>query len=373
MAKTIDISGNELFRGCKLTKEQVVPYSGAQIDPNGMFGLDPSRVYNVYRPASEINKKSFIESLEIVPLLDEHPKGSFDGGNEKKMMGCLFNIRWDAGQHALFGDLKVMDNELKRKIARGIKELSLGYGVSYVRKMGVFEGKAYDFVQTNLMGDHVALVPEGRAGSDCCVRDSKTFASDSMELPDMDITKMSADELVEALKGCDAEVIGKVKDALCAPSEEEKKAAEEKAAADAEAAKKAEEEKAKQIEAEKKEAVDTAVEEQKKADEKACEDACAQAADAAIAEFKKVIALASDCKPRFGEIALDGIKTEQDLAVKVCALDAAPAFLKSVKPEEAVVALRGCLAGCGTIASVQTKDSAPTSKKMSFEDWMRTR
>lgn len=372
MAKIIDSSGNELFRGCKLTKEQVVNYSGAQIDPNGMFGLDPNRIYSVYRPAKEINKKSFIDSLEVVPLLDEHPSGAFDGGKEKKVMGCLYNIKWDARQKALIGDLKVMDNDLKRKIARGVKELSLGYGVKYVRKMGIFEGKPYDFIQTDLMGDHVALVPEGRAGSDCCVRDSKTFASDSMELPDMDITKMSADELIEALRGCDAEVVGKVKDALCAPSEEEKKAAEEKAAADAEAAKKAEEEQAKKVEDEKKEAVDAAVEEQKKADEKACEDACAKAADAAITEYKKVIALAADCKSRFGEIALDGIKTERDLAVKVCALDAAPSFLKSVKPEEAVVALRGCLAGSVAMNKTQVADSAKSAKQ-SFASWMKTR
>jgi hypothetical protein len=39
-------------------------------------------------------------------------------------------------------------------------------------KPGVYQGQHYDGIMTNLRGNHVALVENGRAGADCVVGDS---------------------------------------------------------------------------------------------------------------------------------------------------------------------------------------------------------
>ena len=85
------------------------------------------------------------------------------------------------------------------------------------------------------------------------------------------------------------------------------------------------------------------------------------------------MALASDCKPVFGTIAVDGVKTEKDLAVKVCALDAAPKFLKDCKPEGAVAALRGYLAGRAGGKQGATVTDSKSTGKVSFREYMANR
>ena len=75
----------------------------------------------------------------------------------------------------------------------------------------------------------------------------------------------------------------------------------------------------------------------------------------------------------FGTVATDGIKTEQEFAVKVCTLDAAPKSLKDCKPESAVAALRGYLAGRENGAKGRTVADSAKSGKVSFADYMANR
>lgn len=382
--KNIDRNGFVTYRDCKFFCECVAQYLGREIDTDGKFGLKPDGIYNVYRPKSAIADKGFIESLNAKPLLDDHHVignvSGMESPDSKREAGVLTEVKLVGNE--LHGRIDVWSPSLIKKIGNGKRELSLAYGCDFVRQRGVFNGQRYDFVQSNLKcGNHLALVDTARNGHDCRVTDS-AFARDEhikLEKPDMDISKLSADEVVEALKGCSDEVRAKCKDFLNTPTEEEKKAAEDKARAEEEAKKKAEEEAAKKA-ADEAEAKKKAEEEAKKAEEeKAAEDAKKaeeekqKACDAAVAEYKRVLALAEDCKGVFGTVATDGIKTEQDFAVKVCALDAAPKFLKDCKPEGAVAALRGYLAGRESGARGKTVTDSAKSGKVSFSDYMANR
>ena len=383
--KSIDSNGFETYEDCKFFCECVTEYLGKEIDSSGRLGLKPNGIYKVYRPKSEISKKEFIESLNAKPLIDDHVDalGNHDGWtstDKKNAGGVLTDVKLVGNE--LHGRIDVWSPTIIKKIRNGKRELSLAYVSDFVPKRGVFNGERYDFVQSNLKcGNHLALVDEARNGHDCRVRDGMIVRDETIQLekPDMDISKLSADEVIEALKGCSDEVRAKCKDFFNTPTEEEKKAAEEKAAKDAaEAAKKAEEEeaakKAKEAEDAKK-----AEDEKKAAEAKAAEDAKkaeedkAKACDAAVEEYKNAVKLAEDCKSVFGNISMDGIKTEKDLAVKVCSLDSAPKILKDCNPEGAIVALKGYLAGCGGSKSAVTTDSATKGGRMSFKDYMKTR
>lgn len=379
MAVKITQEGFYTYEDACFIRECVAYYAGCELDPGGkVWGLKQDELYGVYRPKSEVTKASFVLSCNAKPLRNDHPSQGGMGnvaGLERpgKEAGVLTEVKVVGNE--LHGRIDVWDPDVIAAIKGGKKELSLGYSCEFRKKSGEFEGEHYDFIQSGLKAaNHLALVDEARNGSQCRVVDCKCVCDSKFQLeqPTMDWKTISADELVKGLGECSDECKAKAKEFLNTPTEDEKKEAEEQAkkaqeeqaAKDAEAAAKAE--------AEKKEAVDAAVEEQKKADEAACTEKCEAAAKDAVANFKKVIALAEDCKAKFGNQNLDGVMTEKELAVKICACDAAPAFLKNVKPDDAVVALRGYIAGCGVQKQAMVADSAKKVEKSTFADYMKT-
>lgn len=377
-----DGNGFETYKDCQFFCECVAQYLGSEIDVDGKLGLKPKGIYNVYRPKSEITKKEFLDTLQAKPILDDHTViGNVDGmrsPDKENTAGVLTDVK--VVGNALQGRIDVWSPALIKKIHSGKRELSLAYACDFIPRKGVYKGERYDFVQSNLRcGNHLAFVDVARNGHDCRVKDS-AFVRDEkikLETPDMDISKLSADEVVEALKGCSDEVRAACKDFLTTPTEEEKKAAEAKAAEDAkkaeeEAKKKAEDEAKAKEEAEKKAREDA----EKAAKEK--EDACKDA----VAEYKDTEKLAADCKPIFGEIAMDGISTKADLIKHICDMKIEATedkalrvqkFIKDSKPEEAVVALRGALVSANaTVKTGKVVTDKATTKK-SFREYMATR
>lgn len=381
MAKQITQEGYVTYSDVCFFRSCMAKYAGCELDPDGRnFGLEPKKLYNVFRPPEEVTKPSFVMSCNAKPLRIDHPReggmGNIDGleSPTSKVAGTVSEVRVVGTE--LHGRVDVYDPRAIEAIRNGMCELSLGYSCSFVRRSGEYNGEHYDFVQSGLKAaNHLALVDEARNGSQCRVSDCKHVCDSKFKLeqPDMDMSKLSADELVEGLKGCSDECKAKAKEFLSTPTEDEKKQAEEKAKADEEAKKTADAEAAAKAETEKKEAVDAAVEETKKADKEECDKACEVAAKDAVAKYQKAIELANDCKPKFGTIDMTGIRSEKDVAVKVCACDAAPAFLKSVKSEGAIVALRGYLAGAGSKAvEVRANDSKTAGNGMSVDSYLRT-
>jgi hypothetical protein len=336
--KKTDGNGFVTFTDCKFFCETVTQYLGREIDPSGKFGLNPNNIYNVYRPKEEISKPDFIESLNAKPILDDHTVignlGGLKNPDSIRECGVLTEVKLVGNE--LRGRIDIWSPEMISKIRKGKRELSLAYACEYKPQKGVFKGTRYDFVQTNLeCGNHLALVDEARNGHDCRVQDGFFTRDEKIQLekPDMELNKLSADELIEGLKGCSDEIKAKVKDFLNTPTdeelkkaEEEKKAAEEKAAEDAEAAKKAEEEAAaKKAEEDAKAAEEAKAKEE--ADAKAKEEEVKKACDSAVKDIQAAYRFAEKCKS-IGAIAMDGITCERDVAEKICALDSAPKFLK---------------------------------------------
>lgn len=377
--KKVDQNGFETYRDCKFFCECVSQYLGSEIDQDGKLGLKPKGIYNVYRPKAEIEKAEFIESLNAKPVLDDHHvignvKGLIDP-DKRREAGVLTEVKLVGNE--LRGRIDIWSPSMIKKIRDGKRELSLAYACDFVAKKGVFKGERYDFIQSNLKcGNHLALVDVARNGHDCRIMDGMLVRDETIQLEktDMDITKLSADEVVEALKGCSDEVRAKCKDFLNTPTEEEKKAAEDKAKAEEEAKKKAEEEAAKKAEEDKKAAEAKAAEEAaKKAEEdkaKACEDA--------VNEYKEAEQLACDCAPVFGKIAMDGIKTKTDLVKHICDMQITEPkalkvqkIVKDSKPEEALAALKGSIAMVGGVKTIVS--DAKTVTKQSFKDYRANR
>jgi hypothetical protein len=163
-ARNIDRNGFLLVKGCPLSSFGIFDYSAGQL---GLPG-DPMRIVKVFRPESAVSDPSAIASFKDVPLINDHVMLSgFQGDQENTApedygtSGHLTsNVYYDAPW--MRGDIKVFSRSMQRALAKGKKDLSLGYDCDFEEKPGVWNGQPYEVVQTNLRGNHIALVQEGR-------------------------------------------------------------------------------------------------------------------------------------------------------------------------------------------------------------------
>ena len=348
--KVVDENGFITYFDIPISSEGVYDYAGFQIADN----LPPKEVFKVYRPASEVCKKSFVDSLQEMPLVDDHTMigEGFTPVDKKNAAGVMFNVR-SKGDHLLC-DIKIWGEKMKQKIRMGKRELSLGY-IGYFRKQeGRFKGKPYQFVMFGLSCNHVALVDDARMGHACRLVDNARGICDSLklELPEMnpDDKKKVIDALIGKLNGCSDEDLKKVCDALgCPMGEKNDTPVEDKKPEDKPIEKpedKPEDKKPEDKPVEDKNPEDKP--EEKKPEDKPVDDSAKgltdeqkkEVGDAAIKNFVAAQALASRCEPLFGKIVMDGLRTPQDVAVKVCMMDSA---LKFVDAGKALDALTGRL------------------------------
>ena len=165
-----------------LSKVGVFPYSGRSISPD----CDADRIYNVYRPAEELSTEDCIDSFKLLPWIDNHVMlGSEDEGltpaEDKGIQGVIGEDVFFDGEY-LKGNIKVFSEAMTNLIANGKKELSCGYRCKYEYAPASFNGEAYDYIQREIRGNHLALVEKGRMGSDVAVLDHFTFTVDNKEL-----------------------------------------------------------------------------------------------------------------------------------------------------------------------------------------------
>lgn len=171
-ARRVDENGFLHVEKCHITKEQVVPYYGREIPGWHDMGLDPEKIYQVYRPAAELEKS--YQTFNGLPLqLEHHP----DSAENPQTIHRVGSLGTDAEWNPPYIDitLSVTDQRAIDAIQDGrFKELSASYQYEPVLRKGEFDGKPYDIIMTNIRGNHVALVREGRAGPDVVVADSNT-------------------------------------------------------------------------------------------------------------------------------------------------------------------------------------------------------
>lgn len=177
--REIDANGYLRVTASNITKSQIRPYLGREIPNWQGFNLDANKIYNVLCPAEELQKAA--NTFNNLPLTRDHIEVDVNDVPKEKIVGSL-------GDHASFeapylkNSLIVYDKKDIDLILSGKKrELSCGYRYTPVRESGEFEGQHYDFKMTDIIGNHVALVRQGRAGRDVMVADSSKSILDTIK------------------------------------------------------------------------------------------------------------------------------------------------------------------------------------------------
>ena len=160
----------EGFLVCKdvaITKVGELIYMPSEV-PNVSKG--PNSFITVERTNEDVFDAETIKSFEGKPLTVLHPKTFVTPANWRSTgVGSLQNVRPGTGDLAgkLVSDIIVYDEDAIQKVERKeLREVSCGYDAEYVE---IAPGRAR---QTKIRGNHLALVPRGRAGPECAIFDS---------------------------------------------------------------------------------------------------------------------------------------------------------------------------------------------------------
>lgn len=177
MSKIVDNNSFWEIKHNPISKVGVYPYLGRSISDE----CEPEKIYYVYRPAETLAQSVDTWDNPPKPFINDHEMlgEGFSKVDDRPVQGVIHNPVYEDG--TLYADISVYSESLKKKIEDGKKELSLGYFCKYEKQKGVYKGQAYDYVQRDMVGNHIALVENGRCGSDVRVFDSKC-TMDSLDI-----------------------------------------------------------------------------------------------------------------------------------------------------------------------------------------------
>lgn len=169
--RTTDEDGRLKVSRTPISKANVCPYYGREIPGYSGLGLDPDKKYMLLRDPDELSKAA--GTFNNLPVLEEHFHVTADDPRRDLQIGAT-------GEGAVFespylyNSLTVWDGEAISRIKSGEqRELSSAYRYTPDMTPGEYQGEKYDGVMRDIRGSHVAIVPEGRAGPDVLVADSK--------------------------------------------------------------------------------------------------------------------------------------------------------------------------------------------------------
>ncbi|MGS6190932.1 DUF2213 domain-containing protein [Enterobacter asburiae] len=176
--RSFDSDGRLHIELTPISKANICPYYGREIPNSKALGLQPDKVYYLLRDPKELAKAA--TTFNNIPLLNEHIPVTAADPQKMAVVGSTGTDAEFDGTY-LKNSLVVWDADSIAGIETDEKkELSSAY--RYVADMtpGVHEGQPYDGVMRDIVGNHVALVIEGRAGSDVVVGDSLPTGIKSM-------------------------------------------------------------------------------------------------------------------------------------------------------------------------------------------------
>lgn len=131
--------------------------------------LEPTKLYAVLREPSEVSDADSIASFRNAPVTDEHPPSLVTVDNYKNFQkGSVSIIDIIKDEETLLQtDVTIYDAQLIEKVNNGTVTMSAGYVCDYEEEVGEYKGVPYQFKQTNIRGNHVAMTDSPRCGETC--------------------------------------------------------------------------------------------------------------------------------------------------------------------------------------------------------------
>lgn len=170
--------------GFLLCKDVAIARTGSMIYGPGEtpIKVGGDGVAHIERGPDELLKPETIASFNGKPVVDDHPDDDVTPATWRKLaIGVTLNPRAGTNDgepdvHTIVADLLITDPKAIQAVKDGKREVSCGYDADY-EETGPGQGK-----QTDIIGNHVALVEKGRCGPRCAIGDHHHSAKEQKHM-----------------------------------------------------------------------------------------------------------------------------------------------------------------------------------------------
>lgn len=158
--KALTPEGFLLCRNVPIARTGTLVYMAGEIPSTP----DSSGFIQVIRDAGDVFSPDAIASFEGKPVTNLHPDKMVTPETwGEVVVGTVQNVHQEG--NLLVADLLISQADAIRDVQSGLREVSCGYEAEYEQ---IEPGRAR---QRSIVGNHVALVPRGRCGSTCSIKD----------------------------------------------------------------------------------------------------------------------------------------------------------------------------------------------------------
>lgn len=166
---------------------------------------DPDRAVTVYRLEEDVFSPAALASFEGKDITRGHPPEMLSAENQAGYTkGHMENVH-RAGDTTV-ADLIIKDSALASDVENGLlREVSCGYNC-------LFEPYMDGYKQSHIIGNHVAVVPKGRAGSTVAIQDTAPEAEKGRNKPMSEFWKSVLTAFGMAAKDASPEELDKMVD-----------------------------------------------------------------------------------------------------------------------------------------------------------------
>ncbi len=141
-----------------------VPLSNIARSGTLIYG-DGQTTWVEYRPDAEIFSAATMKSFELMPITDGHPSVLVTSENAIEFTRGTLGSDVQRREEFLAASMMIRDKALVEKVRKGDSENSIGFLTEVTRQRGVApDGTRFDAIQRRIIGNHNAIVEQGRAG-----------------------------------------------------------------------------------------------------------------------------------------------------------------------------------------------------------------
>lgn len=160
---TIDESTGFLTAPVTLARVGVQYYMGYEL---GLVDRAFEKI-GVYRSPEEVFDPESVLSYTNLVATNDHPNGLVTTSNVKNLQVGSVSEVTKKDSKLLGGIVTVTDETTIKDNKKGKIEVSVGYTNDLIEQAGEYNGEKYEFAQTNIRANHLAIVDAGRCGSAC--------------------------------------------------------------------------------------------------------------------------------------------------------------------------------------------------------------
>ena len=157
--------------------------AGIQIYSGHEVGRPALKQVRVWRPEDEVFSAAAMASFAHRPVTDDHPIEPVSASNWKRHAVGMTGDQVAREGGFIRVPMILMDQGAIAAVRGGKRELSCGYSCDLRFEAGATpQGEGYDAIQSDIRGNHLAIVAAGRAGAICRFGDEDLRQEDEMKL-----------------------------------------------------------------------------------------------------------------------------------------------------------------------------------------------